>query len=952
MKKFFKYILTTILLLVCIIDLLAISASPYPVKITQPDGTELTIKLCGDEYHHYRTTLDGYLILPNTKGVFTYAVRDNDGTFHFSNVKATEIEKRSIKEKKFIKTLTRDINFRETNNLRRASKAPAINLAPTAQKSYPLTGSPKSLVILVNFSENRFTVSNPQSAFTNLLNLDNYSANGGTGSARDYFRSASNGVFSPQFDVVGPYTLPQTMAFYGANDANGNDKNPQQMVVDACRLAFNAGINFSQYDTDNNGNIDNVFIYYAGNNEAEHASANTIWPHRWSLSSAGISVSDRTFDGKIVNDYACTSELRAAAGSNMCGIGTFCHEFGHVLGLPDYYATNGATHHTLSYWNIMDAGAYLNDGNTPPTYSAYDRFYLDWLKPTELKSAQNVTLQSLTSSNTAYIITLNGNHNLVGSSPNPQEFFTLENRQKTGWDAYLPGHGLLITRINYNSSTWYNNTPNNNPGSMGVDIIEADGIPSVNNLSGDAFPGADLKIRYSPALSSGTKLDKPISSIKETNGIISFNFMNEPIVKSTNTLSSFNTVHGTASGSQILKIYGEKLEDSLHVSFVQNKHFEMKLESDTQWKKYIALAPSNSIVDTTRILIRYNPTEPSFTDMHYETLTLSSNNAETSSIAITGKSTRPVYVVPPVANNASDIIESSFVANWESVYDASGYYLTVYSITDGESAQTQGFKNGITAPAGWIINAASSTSSTAYSGDSIPAIQLKTTGEYIQTEVYNIPTSGLSFFTKSMGGTSGSILVEAYDGSVWSILDNISITSSLAGTKSYTFSESNNYIQFRLTFTKGAGYVSVDDISAKFSKQVGQILTDKWVTSNSETINNLLPNTNHFYKVKASDKTLNTNKSIKYENITGFSNTISVKTLEDKNPEALRTAIQTDGSVYVIMPESSETIYVFNTVGQKIKEISENKSIVHITDLPTHQVYILQAGKRRAKIIL
>ena len=385
---------------------------------------------------------------------------------------------------------------------------------------------------------------------------------------------------------------------------------------------------------------------------------------------------------------------------------------------------------------------------------------------------------------------------------------------------------------------------------------------------------------------------------------------------------------------------------------IQNKHFEIKLESDTQWKKYIALAPTDSIVDTTRILIRYNPTEPSFTDMHYETLTLSSNNAETSSIAITGKSTRPVYVVPPVANNASDIIESSFVANWESVYDASGYYLTVYSITDGESAQTQGFKNGITAPAGWIINAASSTSSTAYSGDSIPAIQLKTTGEYIQTEVYNIPTSGLSFFTKSMGGTSGSILVEAYDGSVWSILDNISITSSLAGTKSYTFSESNNYIQFRLTFTKGAGYVSVDDISAKFSKQVGQILTDKWVTSNSETINNLLPNTNHFYKVKASDKTLNTNKSIKYENITGFSNTISVKTLEDKNPEVLRTAIQTDGSVYVIMPESSETIYVFNTVGQKIKEISENKSIVHITDLPTHQVYILQAGKRRAKIIL
>jgi len=487
---------------------------------------------------------------------------------------------------------------------------------------------------------------------------------------------------------------------------------------------------------------------------------------------------------------------------------------------------------------------------------------------------------------------------------------------------------------------------------MGVDIIEADGIPSVNNLSGDAFPGADLKVRYSPALSSGTKLDKPISSIKETNGIITFNFMNEPIVKSTNTLSSFNTVHGTASDSQILKIYGEKLEDSLRVSFVQNKHFEMKLESDTQWRKHIALAPTDSIVDTTRILIRYNPSEPSFTDTHYETLTLSSNNAETSSIAITGKSTRPVYVVPPLAYHASGIIESSFVAHWKSVYDASGYYLTVYSITNGESSQTQGFKNGIKAPAGWTINAASSTSSTAHSGDSIPAIQFKTTGEYIQTEVYNIPASGLTFFTKSMGGTSGSLLVEAFDGSVWNILDDIAITSSLAGTKSYTFSESNNYIQFKFTFSKGAGYVSIDDISAKFSKLLTQILTDKWVTANSDTINNLLPSTEHFYKVKASDKTLNVNKTIKYENITEFSNTISVKTAVDKNPEVLRTAIQNDGSIYVILPEASETIYIFNTTGQKIKEISENKSIIHITNLPKGHIYILQAGNRRSKIIL
>jgi len=333
------------------------------------------------------------------------------------------------------------------------------------------------LVILVNFSDKDFITANPQTAFTDLLNQEGYSANGGTGSARDYFHDASNGLFNPQFDVAGPYTLPHNFAFYGENDTDDQDKNPRQMVIDACVLADASGVDFAQYDTDNDGYVDNIFIYYAGYNEAENAPANTIWPHRWSLSNYNTK-----FDGKIIFDYACTSELRGKSGSNMCGIGTFCHEFGHVLGLVDYYATNNSTHHTLSYWNIMDAGAYLNLGRTPPTYSAYDRFYLNWLIPIELKTKQEVTLDALTESNKSYIITQNGNHNLNGSNPDPTEFFTLENRQPKGWDTYLPGHGLIITRINYNASTWSSNTPNNDPLAMGVYIIEADEIPSDNSL--------------------------------------------------------------------------------------------------------------------------------------------------------------------------------------------------------------------------------------------------------------------------------------------------------------------------------------------------------------------------------------------------------------------------------------------------------------------------------------
>ena len=155
-----------------------------------------------------------------------------------------------------------------------------------------------------------------------------------------------------------------------------------------------AGLDFTQYDTDGDGYVDNVFVYYAGYNEAEGGAANTIWPHRWSVSDAGIT-SGITFDGKKINDYSCTSELKGTSGTNMCGIGTFCHEFGHVLGLPDFYDTSGTQSNTLDEWDIMDYGAYSNSGCTPPAYSAYERFFLGYLTPQQINTASDITLQPM-----------------------------------------------------------------------------------------------------------------------------------------------------------------------------------------------------------------------------------------------------------------------------------------------------------------------------------------------------------------------------------------------------------------------------------------------------------------------------------------------------------------------------------------------------------------------------
>ena len=453
MKTVRSIIFTLLILLFIQPTIKAVPAYPFPIKITQPDGSIITIRLRGDESFHYKSTLDGYPLIPNDKGILTYAQQDSNGYLVSTNVKASEINTRSAEEKKLIGGLKTSITKRQTAVSTRflAPAASSTSSGSVIQKAYPLSGTPKSLVILVNFSDKSFVTSTPQTAFTNLLNQDGYSTNSGTGSANNYFKDNSMGVFNPQFDVVGPFTLPNNMAFYGANTGGtaGNDTNPQQMVVDACTLAAASGVDFSKYDTDGNGVVDNVFIYYAGYNEAEGGLANSIWPHRYGIypkSMYGINgnypgtIASVTFNGKRVEGYACTSELRGNSGFNMCGIGTFCHEFGHVLGLDDMYVTDATIpdHYTLSYWDIMDAGPYLNSGRTPPSYSAYERFYLNWMTPNELKTAQIVTLDTLTKSNKAYLISQTGNHNLNGANPNQLEFFLLENRKNKGWDTYLP----------------------------------------------------------------------------------------------------------------------------------------------------------------------------------------------------------------------------------------------------------------------------------------------------------------------------------------------------------------------------------------------------------------------------------------------------------------------------------------------------------------------------------
>ena len=455
---------------------------------TQPDGSEVTIYQHGDEYFHWMTNENG-----------EWLKVDIDGFYRVTEaLSAEEIEAKRMAAPKRV-----------------------------AQAASPLNIAPRGLVILVNFQDVKFTTSKAE--MDSMLTGENYSRSysykynlrdykiTSEGSARKYFYDSSNGQYNPQFDVVGPVTVSQNVSYYGGNDRNGDDKNPGKMVAEACRLVDDS-VDFSLYDNNGDGYVDFVYVIYAGYGEADGGAASTIWPHQYYVSMYEYV----RLDNKIIDLYACGNELDNHSKKHT-GIGTFCHEFSHVLGLPDMYETTGnGTHKTLGQWDILDYGPYNNDGNTPPTYSAYERFFMGWLEPRLITEPENVTLGELQSSNEALLISATDQHNLVGNNPNPTTFYLLENRQQTGWDEHIPGHGMMLTKVQYNSNKWAKNEVNNKSTSMGVDLIEADGKTPNSSSSGyDGKPG-DL---FPKGATEYTKIaDHPIEKITEEDGVIRFKY--------------------------------------------------------------------------------------------------------------------------------------------------------------------------------------------------------------------------------------------------------------------------------------------------------------------------------------------------------------------------------------------------------------------------------------------
>lgn len=509
----------------------AIMANPDPIVVSQPDGSTLSIRLHGDESFHYTTTLDGYLIEKDIDGFFKYIDFEAD---KLTGQVVNNINNRSEQETKLLARLSpaKKILPQMIQKRRIEKKIPRITTPRKAEKDNAQmrataeTTESQYLVILVGFSDLPFTFTNND--FDKWLNEPGYAVDGGTGSVKDYYRDNSMGQFIPNFTVLGPYTLSYTQKYYAGNSEDtGEDTNPRAMIVDACKIAKeqNPDIDFSIFDNDKDGYMDNVNVVYAGYSEASTGNADDMWPHSWTLDEFSL-----TIDGTIIDAYGCSAEFVGADGKKMDGIGTFTHEFGHVLGLKDMYDTD---EYIDGYgldpgdYSIFASGSYNNESRTPPCLMAFERMQMGWCNPVELKEAADIALNPI-SENVAYYIDAQPQR----AEGTGHEWFVLENRQRKGWDTYLPAHGLLIYHYDYTDEMvekyWSVNGPNNNSKHRCMYIKAADGIDDSNTRNGDTYPGRSGNTEFTDTSTpgatnwAGEKTNVPITNIREKDGIIYF----------------------------------------------------------------------------------------------------------------------------------------------------------------------------------------------------------------------------------------------------------------------------------------------------------------------------------------------------------------------------------------------------------------------------------------------
>lgn len=531
-------------------------AFPGPYTFTQPDGTKLSVTLHGDEYFSYYTTLDG-VILVREGNTFYIAEISDEGDIKGSGILAHNNGARSSKEISFIQQQDKEKLFNGDAIKKAIRRVPISN--NVVPKYTPHTGSPNIVVILTEFQDVKFTVNEPVNAFNEFFNatkpFNDYGNHNKSnlGSVRLYFKHMSSGMFEPNFHIFGPVTVPQNMKYYGGSNDKGTDEKADSLVKHAVNSVMNLGLadlNSDEYDADNDGNVDLVYIVYAGHMQNMAGPNESVW--------AKASYTTKNIGTKKVRRYCMSGELlRPTRPGYIASIGVTCHEFSHCLGLPDLYVTSSyyADNQEMEFWDLMDGGENLRNGWQPAAYTAWEKEAMGW--PVDI---QHLTEESA-SADISKPTTEGGTAYRIVNPRDANEYIMLENIKKDGWNfgCYIPdvinvedynGYkgGILAYHMKYPYSTVnMGNDPNcrKNPA---IAVIPADGLLESIDLRGKTIDGV---LRTDTTYINSHKGDL----FNNVNGLIISDDLNLPN-------------YCWYSGSEIIEGYADRYKTNKSVSFI------------------------------------------------------------------------------------------------------------------------------------------------------------------------------------------------------------------------------------------------------------------------------------------------------------------------------------------------------------------------------------------------
>lgn len=502
-----------------------VPACPKVVLHTEADGNVVEVIQRGDASFNWLTTKDGYTILKNSKGYFEFAKKTAKGKLVPSGVRC----KAGTAADKFKKSVPKNLKGKKPKSKSNFTNGISFTGASSASSGINPAFSPtgttnKLLVILANFKDTDTTYRQRQ--------LKEY-----VEKVKIYYEKNSYGKFSINAVVTAWVTLPQNHDYYSPDRVDPNTFNYSrydEFAYDAIFAADQAGVDFSQFDNDGDGNAESIAIIHQGRGQEESHDQSDIWSHAWSITEGNNSYSDKelTFDNKKVDDYIAIPEMSSATA--IATIGVFCHEFGHALGLPDFYDTDGSDngqYNGTGKWDVMAGGSWNGspNGSSPANHTAWSKIALGWLTPTVITGNGTYALYNSAEETTecqAYII-----HT---KDTEYDEYFLLENRQEIEYDSKLPGHGMLIYRV-----TGYiiNNYPSyiNTDQYQGLYPICASATGNAPeeygtiNSSSTPFPGTSNITSFTDLTTPNARswdneyTNLPVTGIREENQVIYFN---------------------------------------------------------------------------------------------------------------------------------------------------------------------------------------------------------------------------------------------------------------------------------------------------------------------------------------------------------------------------------------------------------------------------------------------